>query len=67
MNGIVLMVFQREMCKRSHPSLVPWVVCDPEVAMLGLGGGVFPDTNCSEWKMRAALVLEGKLSGHSRG
>ena len=39
MNGIVLMVFQREMCKRSHPSLVPWVVCDPEVAMLGLGGG----------------------------
>lgn len=39
MNGIVLMVFQREMCKRSHPSLVPWVVCDPEVAMLGLGEG----------------------------
>lgn len=42
MNGIVLMVFQREMCKRSHPSLVPWVVCDPEVAMLGLGGGSLP-------------------------
>lgn len=39
MNGIILMVFQGEMRKRSHPSLVPWVVCDPEVAMLGLGEG----------------------------
>lgn len=38
MNGIILMVFQGELHK-SHPSLVPWVVCDPEVAMLGLGEG----------------------------
>lgn len=38
MNRIILTVFQVELHK-SHPSLVPWVVCDPEVAMLGLREG----------------------------
>ena len=68
--GIILMVFQGEVGRTglilvSSSRLGPWVVV--RQPRWFREEEVLPDTNCSEWEVSGHWVLEGKLSGHSRG